>query len=73
MTAYQNRSEVKIRRHTFHKSEEITIEIPKKSIFIQTDKPIYKPGQTGNVNTTTTLLTIFHCHNNVVLIFFVHL
>ena len=26
----------------------ITIAIPKNSLFIQTDKPIYKPGQTGN-------------------------
>lgn len=29
-------------------SEIITIKIPKISVFIQTDKPIYKPGQTGN-------------------------
>ena len=34
-------------KQVFRKSEEITIEIPKKSLFIQTDKPIYKPGQTG--------------------------
>lgn len=33
---------------TFQKSEMIDIIIPKSSIFIQTDKPIYKPGQTGN-------------------------
>ena len=32
----------------FQSSEMITIAIPKNSLFIQTDKPIYKPGQTGN-------------------------
>ena len=32
----------------FQSSEMITIQIPKISLFIQTDKPIYKPGQTGN-------------------------
>ena len=32
----------------FQSTEMITITIPKISIFIQTDKPIYKPGQTGN-------------------------
>ena len=32
----------------FQSSEMITVKIPKISIFIQTDKPIYKPGQTGN-------------------------
>ena len=42
------------RQHTFHKSKVITIEIPKKSIFIQTDKPIYKPVQTGNANNKLT-------------------
>ncbi|RMX42642.1 hypothetical protein pdam_00010289 [Pocillopora damicornis] len=31
------------------KSEIITIKIPKISVFIQTDKPIYKPGQTVNM------------------------
>lgn len=35
-------------RLVFKKSETIDIAIPKSSIFIQTDKPIYKPGQTGN-------------------------
>ena len=35
-------------RLVFKKSEMIDIAIPKSSIFIQTDKPIYKPGQTGN-------------------------
>lgn len=30
-------------------SEIITIKIPKISVFIQTDKPIYKPGQTVNM------------------------
>ena len=34
-------------KQAFRKNEEITIEIPKKALFIQTDKPIYKPGQTG--------------------------
>ena len=38
----------------FYKSEVITIEIPKKSIFIRTDKPIYKPVQTGNANNKLT-------------------
>ncbi|XP_078348546.1 C3 and PZP-like alpha-2-macroglobulin domain-containing protein 8 isoform X2 [Oculina patagonica] len=33
----------------FQKSEMISIDIPKNSIFIQTDKPIYKPGQTVNM------------------------
>lgn len=32
----------------FSKSEMISILIPKNSVFIQTDKPVYKPGQTGN-------------------------
>ena len=32
----------------FNSSETITITIPKISLFIQIDKPIYKPGQTGN-------------------------
>ncbi|XP_015766360.1 PREDICTED: C3 and PZP-like alpha-2-macroglobulin domain-containing protein 8 [Acropora digitifera] len=36
------------RRDDFQSSEMITIKIPKISLFIQTDKPIYKPGQTGN-------------------------
>ena len=34
-------------KHDFLSSEDIAIETPKSSIFIQTDKPIYKPGQTG--------------------------
>ena len=34
-------------KQAFRKNKEITIEIPKKALFIQTDKPIYKPGQTG--------------------------
>ncbi|KAK2568088.1 C3 and PZP-like alpha-2-macroglobulin domain-containing protein 8 [Acropora cervicornis] len=33
----------------FQSSEMITIAIPKNSLFIQTDKPIYKPGQTVNM------------------------
>ncbi|KAJ7371503.1 C3 and PZP-like alpha-2-macroglobulin domain-containing protein 8 [Desmophyllum pertusum] len=34
---------------TFNRSEMINIEIPKNSVFIQTDKPIYKPDQTVNM------------------------
>ena len=34
-------------RNAFQKSESVTLEIAKKTIFIQTDKPIYKPGQTS--------------------------
>lgn len=43
-------------RNAFIKSETITIEIPKRSIFIQTDKPIYKPGQTGTLYLITLQL-----------------
>ncbi|KAM7438496.1 A-macroglobulin receptor [Porites harrisoni] len=41
-------------KQVFRKSEEITIEIPKKALFIQTDKPIYKPGQTVNMRIVGT-------------------
>lgn len=37
-----------LRHDDFQSSKMITITIPKISLFIQTDKPIYKPGQTGN-------------------------
>ena len=53
VTASKNSSQV-ILGHAFQKSVVITIEIPEKSIFIQTDKPIYKPGQTGNANDKLT-------------------
>ncbi|XP_020628885.1 C3 and PZP-like alpha-2-macroglobulin domain-containing protein 8 isoform X2 [Orbicella faveolata] len=36
-------------KHVFQKSETISVLIPKNSVFIQTDKPIYKPGQTVNM------------------------
>lgn len=36
------------KKRVFSKSEIISIVIPKNSVFIQTDKPVYKPGQTGN-------------------------
>ena len=45
------------------KSEIITIKIPKISVFIQTDKPIYKPGQTGNF--TKFLLRDWPVHREI--------
>ncbi|CAH3159931.1 unnamed protein product [Porites lobata] len=41
-------------KQAFRKNKEITIEIPKKALFIQTDKPIYKPGQTVNMRIVGT-------------------
>ncbi|XP_044164285.1 pregnancy zone protein-like isoform X2 [Acropora millepora] len=38
-----------LRHDDFQSSKMITITIPKISLFIQTDKPIYKPGQTVNM------------------------
>ena len=43
-----------LRHDDFQSSKMITITIPKISLFIQTDKPIYKPGQTG-INKTNHL------------------
>ncbi|XP_068740975.1 alpha-2-macroglobulin-like isoform X2 [Montipora capricornis] len=41
-------------KRNFLSSEVVTIETPKSSMFIQTDKPIYKPGQTVNIRIVGT-------------------
>lgn len=45
------RFEVEVRGHSFHSKEvrKVMIKVYQPMTFIQTDKPIYLPGQTGNL------------------------